>query len=92
MKIRSKSIEKTSSIKFLGVMLDDHISWNDHIRTVEIRLAKNIGLLNQASYVLDEHFLKTIYFSYINSYLYYANIAWASAYVIKLKKMHLLQK
>ena len=47
LKIGSKNIEKTSSIKFLGVMLDEHISWNDHIKTVESKLAKNIGLLNR---------------------------------------------
>ena len=64
-KIGSKNIDKTSSIKFLGVMLDGHISWNYHTKTVENKLAKNIGLLNPASYFLNEHSLKTIYFSYI---------------------------
>ena len=49
-------------------MLDEHISWNDHIKTVGDKLAKNIGLLNRASYFLNEHSLKTIYFSDIHSY------------------------
>ena len=73
-------------------MLEEHISWNNHINTLEYKLAKNIGLLNRASYFLNEHSLKTIYFSYIHSYLNYANIAWASTYVTKLKKINLLQK
>ena len=67
-------------------MLDEHISWSNHINTLEYKLAKNIGLLNRASYFLNEHSLKTIYFSYIHSYLNYASIAWASTYVTKLKK------
>ena len=33
LKIGSKNIEKTSSIKFLGVMLDKHILWNNHIKS-----------------------------------------------------------
>ena len=66
-------------------MLDEQISWNDHIKTVESKLAKNIGLLNHASYFLNDLSLKTIYFSYIHSYLNYANIAWASTYARKLK-------
>ena len=37
------------------------------------------------SQFLDEDSLKTIYFSYIHSYLNYANIAWASTYATKLK-------
>ena len=71
-------------------MLDEHISWNNHINTLEYKLAKNIGLLNRASYFLNEHSLKTIYFSYIHSYLNYANIAWASTYVTKLNKLFFL--
>ena len=67
-------------------MLDEHTSWKDHIKTVENKLAKNIELLNPASYFLNKHSLKTICFSRIHSYLNYANIAWASTYVTKLKK------
>ena len=66
-------------------MIDEHMSWNNHIKTVKVN-AKNIRLLNRASYFLNEHSLQTIYFSYIHSYLNYANIALASKYVTKLKK------
>ena len=62
MKIGSKNIEKRPSIKFLGVMLDEHTSWNDHIKTVESKLAKNIGLLNRGSYFLNKHSLKKFIF------------------------------
>ena len=65
-------------------MLDEKISWNNQIKTRN-KLAKSIGLLNRASYFLNEIFLKTIYFSYIHSYLNYTNIAWASTYATKIK-------
>ena len=52
--ISNKSIERKSSIKFLGVMLDEHIAWNDHIHAVEKRFAKNIGLLYRAREFLDK--------------------------------------
>ena len=67
-------------LKFLGVMLDKRISWIDHVRTVENKIVKNIGLLYRVSQFLNEDSLKTVYFSYIHSYLNYANIAWASKY------------
>ena len=73
-------------------MLDKHISWIDHVRTIENKIAKNIGLLYRASQFLDEDSLKTVYFSYIHSYLNYANIAWASTYATKLKRVYLKQK
>ena len=65
---------------------------NRHSRSRMSTVSKNIGLLNRASYFLNEDSLKTIYLFYIHSYLNYANIAWASTYVTKLKKINLLQK
>ena len=59
--ISNKTIERTSSIKFLGVMLDEHITWNEHIKTIGKKLAKNIGLLYKARVLLDKELLKTIY-------------------------------
>ena len=73
-------------------MLDEHIAWNDHIHAIEKKLAKNIGLLYRARQFLDKESLKTIYFSYIHSYLNYANIVWASTYFAKLKTIHHQQK
>ena len=34
LKIGNKVIEKTPSIKFLGVMLDENVSWKYHIKIV----------------------------------------------------------
>ena len=62
--VGSNSVEKTSSIKFLGVMLDEHISWIDHVRTVENKIAKNIGLLYGISHFLNEDSLKTTFLAY----------------------------
>ena len=44
----------------------------------EIKLKKNIGLLYRAKQLLNTSSLKGIYFSYIHTYLNYANIAWTS--------------
>ena len=67
-------------------MLGEYISWIDHVRTFENEIAKNIGLLYRQ--FLNEDSLKTLYFSYIHSYLNYANIAWASTYATKLKRLY----
>ena len=92
LKIANMKIERTNAIKFLGVLLDENITWKNHIRTVEKKLAKNIGLLYRAKWLLDESSLKTIYFSYIHSYLNYANIAWGSTYRTNLRTIHYHQK
>ena len=45
LKIANKEIERKKAIKFLGEMLDENVNWQEHIRTVENKIAKNIGLL-----------------------------------------------
>ena len=64
------------------------ISWKEHIKTIENKLSKDIGLLCKAKKLLDNESLKTIYLSYIHSYLNYAN----STNPTKLKKVLYLQK
>ena len=73
--IGNNNIERKSFITFLGVMLDEHIPWIDHVRTVGNKIAKTIGLLHRVSQFLNEDSLKTVYFSYIHSCLNYENIA-----------------
>ena len=92
LKIADNNIGRKTAIKFLGVMLVENISWEEHVRTVETKLAKNIGLIYRAKHLLEEKSLKSIYFAYIHSYLNYVNIAWGSTYRTKLKAIHFHQK
>ena len=40
-------------------MLDENLTWKDHIKTVENKLAKNVGFLYRAKQFLDGTYLKT---------------------------------
>ena len=84
--------EHESSIKFLGVSIDENLTWREHIHTTENKIAKIIGLLYQRKHYLDKNCLKQTYFTYIHAYLNYASIAWASTHKIKLKKVQSKQK
>ena len=92
LQIANKTNETTFSIKFFGVILDENITWKDHIDEIEKNIAKNLCLLYRAKQLLNEEFLKFIYFSYIHSYLNYANVVWASTYYTKLKTIYYQQK
>ena len=90
--INDKEVERVGSIKFLGVLLDEHLSWKEHIRYIENKIAKNIGLLYRAKTFLGKHSLLTLYYSYIHTYLNYANLTWASTNRTNLKKLQSQQK
>ena len=77
--INNTVIERENSIKFLGVLLDENLTWSNHISCIHNKISKNIGLLYKARIYLNPKCLKHIYFSFIHSYLNYANITWGSS-------------
>ena len=89
LKINGNIIEREGVTKFLGVLLDENLSWKPHINTINNKISKNIGLLYKARYIIKEI---QLYFSYINSYLTYANIVWGSTYKSNLMPLYRKQK
>jgi len=85
-------IKREISLKFLGVILDENVTWREHISVIENKVSKNIGILYKAKEFLNQSCLKYIYFSFIHCYLNYANIAWCSTNVTKLSKLLCKQK
>ena len=79
-------------MKFPGVLLDDNLSSKEHIKYLENKIAKNIGLMYRAKPFFDKESLLALYYSYIHSYLNYANLAWGSTYLTNLKKLRSQQK
>ena len=79
-------------IKFPAVYLDENIFWKHHINIVSTKTCKNIGILCRTRCILSKFLLKQLYFSFINCYLNYVNIAWASANISKLQALYRHQK
>ena len=92
LKINNNEIKRSSSIKFLRVLVDENLTWIDHITLVENKLSKNLGLLHKAKNYLNKKSMVSLYYSFIHSYLNYGNIAWCSTSMTKLKKLLSKQK
>ena len=80
-------IERKDSLKFLGVLIDETLSWKNHIKILESKLARAIGLLYKSRPFLDLNSRKLIYFSFVHSHLSYANLIWGSTHPSKLDKL-----
>ena len=71
-------IETDHSLKFPGVILDEHLTWKKHINLIENKVSKNVGIVYKTSKLINSKCLRSIYFSFIQSCINYANIAWVS--------------
>ena len=85
------SIEKKSYIKYLGVMIDDSLSWKSHISFLSSRLSRNAGIFLKLRHYVSVIQLKQIYYSLVYPYLTYAIVAWGSAYRTHLNKIQVKQ-
>ena len=81
-------IKRTSHFNFLGIVINEHLNWNDHITHLSSKINPVVGLLHRLKYQLPTKILKMIYNSLILSRLHYGNILWGGrpASLIKLNK------
>ena len=85
--INEKVIDRKISVKFLGMLCDKHVSWKNRISAVENKVSKNIGILYQTKSIVSRGGLKTLYFSFVHSYLNHGNITWTQTTRTKLKTL-----
>ena len=82
-----------TSVKYLGVLIDEHLTWKEQTTAIENKVSKNLGILYRARRVLDSRTaFKRLCFFFIHSYLNYGNIVQASTSRTKLNKLASKQK
>ena len=67
------------SFKFLGVYLDECLTWQHHINHVTKKLNKGIFIINRFKHFFPYHILRMLYFSLIYSHLTYGIIVWGNS-------------
>ena len=90
--MNGKEIQRTDCIRFLGVLFDENPTWNNHIHLIENKISKTVCILYKAKYTINQHGLKSLYYSFIHSYLNYGNIVWASTSKTRLKRIAAKQR
>ena len=84
-KFFNDNLEFVSNIKYLGITLDNKLSFSNHIDTVLTKLNKAKGIIRNVSHILPRNTLKTIYFSLVYPHLISSIIVWGGASLNKLK-------
>ena len=90
--IQNQILERGSSAKFLGYLLDENLKWNNHIVYISKKVSKNTGILYKLRKVGDKDTVLQAYYSFIHPYLTNGLIIWGSAPKMQIDKLFLLQK
>ena len=88
----NNNVPETNSQNHLGVVLDNRLSFEDHLKMILNKVNKTIGLLRKLHDILPRSALLTIYKSFIRPHLDYGDIIYDQAYNTSFhQKLDLLQ-
>ena len=90
--INNVRIDKVLKTRFLGVIIDCHLLWDEHIQFMKNKIAKNIGILYKAKKYLPKKTVHTLYYAFVHPYYTYCIEVWGNTYYKHLASVIKLQK
>jgi hypothetical protein len=91
LKIETETIQRVTSTKFLGIIIDDCLNWSEHINFTRKKISSGLYALNASKHILPQQHLKTLYYTLIHPYLNYGTLLWASSAKTHIRKLQIMQ-
>ena len=90
--LRNEVVQRVNTAKFVGVIVDQHLNWKDHISMISQKISKSCGIIYRIRNNLDIKSKRLIYYNLIHPYLTYCVNVWSSTYRTNLKLLCTAQK
>ena len=90
--MNKKALSQKNHVKYLGVMIDEHLRWNFHTSHVASKISRGVGILAKLRNFMNLSLLKTIYYCLVYSHISYGIHAWGSACPTQTNKIIILIK
>ena len=92
LQINNKIIEERKCIKYLGIFIDCHLNWKEHVHELSKEIARGIGILSKLRPFVSQAILVQVYYSIIYSFLVYGVLIWGNTYKTNIQPLVILQK
>ena len=90
--IGKKYVKRVKFVKFLGLLMDEHLSWKFHLGELSKNLARTCGMFFKIRNSLPLDVLIGLYNALFLSFLQYCLIAWGQTYSSYIDPISKLQK
>ena len=59
--VNGSAIKRFTEFKYLGVIFDEHLSWNEHVKEIVSKAGRLVGLLGRVRRYITAHTANAIY-------------------------------
>ena len=84
-------IRRTSFVKYLGVIIDETLSWDMQIDSISKKVRKNIGVIKHVRDSVPKESLTLLYKTLIEPYFRYCSSTWGKCEASQIDKLQTLQ-
>ena len=88
--INNYKIERSKTCKYLGITIDENLTWKPHIEKLTTKISKAVGILYKVRRYLNKSSLNILFHSIICSHIKYGIICYARAYKTTLNPLTIL--
>ena len=92
LEINGIQLSQVNDVKFLGIMMDDKLTWKKHIEHISNKIAKSIGIMYRLKPFVNKETLLSLYYTLVYPYLTYCCIIWGNTCTTYLQPLRILQK
>ena len=91
-KIQGKRITPSSHVKYLGIFVDEHLSWNYHVKELSNKLSRANGIISKLRHYAPKSAVLSVYYAQFYSHMTYASLVWTLTSKGNLGQISILQK
>ena len=85
-------LERVNTKKFLGIIIDENLTWKSHIDAISKTISRNIGMLRKMKHYVPGYILYSLYCTRVLPYINYGILIWGNTCKTYLDKIFKLQK
>ena len=74
--LNGEKLKQTAFVKYLGVLIDERLSWDKHIFMITKKIQQGIGMISKIRHGIPSKMLKPLFSSFVTSHVNYAIEAW----------------
>ena len=73
LRVGDKLIRRMEKVKYIGVILDEQLTWGDHIDYISTKIKRNIGAIKRIRNSLPKEYLEMLYKTIVEPHFRYCN-------------------